>query len=142
MHREELKEHAINLGFDSDFVMDILTKYGQEVLILVIEAARNGFSVDFVKEIMGKLGPILLELIVEVINRQKMEGFAANPTGFSAGAVIDGSIIEGIEGPFIDILVEKYLPQIIQKYLPLILEKYGDKLIQMLIELFLKNLQK
>ncbi len=142
MHREELKEHAINLGFDSDFVTDVLSKYGPEILALIIEAARNGFTVDFIKEIMSKLGPILLELMVEIINRQKMEGFAADPMGFNAGVVIDGPIVEGVEGPFIDILVEKYLPKIIQKYLPLILEKYGDKLIQMLIELFLKNLQK
>ena len=142
MHKEELKEHAINLGFDNDFIIEILTKYGQEVLVLIIEAARNGFSIDFIKEMLMKLGPILLELIVDVTNRQKMEGFAADPMGFSAGVVVDGPIVEGVEGPFIDILVEKYLPKILQKYLPLILEKYGEQLIQMILELFLKNLQK
>jgi len=138
MLHEELKSSAVGFGFDAGWISELLEKWGQDVLAIVIEAARNGLSVVLIVEIMNKLGPAILELIVELLNRNKMTGFGVT----SEGELIPGPVIEGIDGPFIDMIIEKYLPVIIEKYLPLIFEKYGTQLIQFIIEMFLKNLQK
>jgi len=137
MNHEELKMNAVNFGFDASWVADILDKWGAELLALAIEAARNGFSVGMIVELINKLGPALLELMVELLNRKKMMMSMA-----ADGEVVPGPVVEGIDGAFLDIIIEKYLPMIIEKYLPLILEKYGSDLIKTLIKIFLDSLQK
>jgi hypothetical protein len=136
MSREELKLSAQSFGFDLNWIVKILETWGDDVLSLIVEAARNGISVQFIVELLEKFGPVLLQLLVDLLNRKKMMAFAAG------AEVVPGPVVEGVEGPFLDLIIEKYLPLIIQKYLPVIMEKYGPQLIQMIIDLFLKNLQK
>lgn len=137
----EMKSSAANFGFDAAWIADVLEKWGDDVLALVIEAARNGLSVAWIVEIVDKFGPTLLEFVVSLLNRWKM---AAAPMGFAAGeaVVVPGPVVEGVNAAFIDMIVEKYLPLIIEKYLPIIMEKYGPQLIQFLVDMFLKNLNK
>jgi hypothetical protein len=135
---EQLKLSATNFGFDAGWVADVLEKYGPEVLAWAIELARNGLSVTFIVEVVQQFGPVLLQLLVDWLNKKNMAkaAFAAE------GVVVNGDVIEGVDASFIDLIVEKYLPLIIQKYLPMIMEKYGPQLIQMLVDMFLKSLQK
>lgn len=139
---EEMKLSAQNFGFDATWILDLATNYGDDVLALAIEAARNGISVQFIIEVLEKFGPVLLQLLVDLLNQRKMAmAMSAARMGVAAEPV-PGPIIEAVEGPFLDLIIEKYLPVMVEKYLPVIMEKYGTQLIQMIIEMFLKNLQK
>lgn len=137
----ELKISADNFGFDAGWIADVLEKWGDETLALIIEAARSGLSIAWIVEVVNLFGPVLLEFVVELLNKWKM---AAAPMGFAVGesVVTPGPVVEGVNSAFIDLIIEKYLPVIIEKYLPIILEKYGPQLIQFLVELFLKSLNK
>jgi hypothetical protein len=140
---DNLKVAAGNFGFDAGWIADVLEQFGPEVLSWAIELARNGFSVGFIVEILQTVGPWLLEMLAEWTNRRNMAALAAKGfAGPADGVVVPGPVVEGVDASFIDMIVEKYLPLIVEKYLPLIMEKYGPQLIQMLIEMFLKGLQK
>lgn len=158
MVKDEMKMSAANFGFDVNWIADILAKYGEDVLTLVIEAARNGLSVAFIVEILKKFGPTLLQFIVDVFSHHqsslRMRGMAG------AGDVLTGDIIEGIDASFLDVIIQKYLPVILEKYLPtiwtqfgpqimqfiqnnlqLIFDKFGPQIIQMILNLFLNTLK-
>ena len=135
--QEQLKQSAINFGFDANWVASVPQKHNPEVLALAVEAARSGISVDVIMELIDKLGPIILQFIVEWINKKKMSASSA-----SGADIVTGDVIEGVDSQFIDVIVEKYLPIIIQKYLPMIMEKWGPQLIQFVLDLFMKNLTK
>jgi hypothetical protein len=129
------KLSAVNLGFDPAWIQQIIGQYGEDVLAIVIEAARNGLSIQLVVEIFTKFGPAILQLLVDFLNKKKMQ------TQF-AGEIVDGPVNVAVDSTLIDLLVEKYLPVIIQKYLPMIMEQYGAQLVQIFIDVLLKNFQK
>jgi hypothetical protein len=148
-----MKSSAENFGFDPTWITDILQKYGQEVLALIVEAARNGFSVSFVMEVIQKFGPALLQFILDLFNhRQTMAE--------TSGDVLTGDVVEGIDAGILDVIIQKYLPIIIQKYLPAIwtqfgpiimqfiqdnlqtiFDKFGSQIVQMILQLILGTLK-
>lgn len=130
MINEEFKTSAINFGFDEKWIVEILEKYGSEVVAIIVEAARNGFSIALIQEIINKLGPLFLELIVDFTNKKNM-----------TGEIIPGPVVEGKDA-FIDLIVEKYLPTIIQNYLPMLFEKYGSQIITYFINMLMDKLKK
>jgi len=131
---EELKLSASNFGFDATWVADVLSKYGDQVLALAIEAARNGFSVSFVVEVLTKFGPTFLGFLVSLIAKKNSMNFAAT------NDVLTGDIV-GIDSSVIEVLIEKYLPQIIEKYLPVIIEKYSGQIMQFVIQMILNAIK-
>jgi hypothetical protein len=131
---EELKLSASNFGFDANWIADVLTKYGDQVLALVVEAARNGFSVAFVVEVLSKFGPTFLEFLVSLITKKNSMNFAAT------NDVVNGDVI-GIDASVVEVLIEKYLPQIIEKYLPVIFEKYSGQIMQFVIQMILNAMK-
>lgn len=125
---DNLKHSALEFGFDFTWVSDIISKYGEDVLNLVLEAVRGGFSKDFVTEVLSKFGPLLLEFLVNLLNKNKMK------------LAMSGDIVVGEEVGVIDASI---LEVLIQKYLPVIVDKYKDQVVQMLVNWladFLKNL--
>jgi len=139
---EDLKLSASNFGFDGGWVADVLTKYGDAVLALCIEAARNGFSVAFVVEVLTKFGPAFLEFLVSLFAQHQAMRMAATGEVLTGDVVTNGGdLIQGLDAGVIQILIEKYMPMIIEKYLPVLLEKYGDQLMQFFVQLILNALK-
>ena len=158
MSTEEMKMSAANFGFDAGWIADILQQYGADALALAIEAARNGFSIAFVVEVLQKFGPCILKFIFDLFSSHQSAMRMRGMTG--TGDVVTGDLIEGVNGAFIDVIVEKYLPVILEKYLPQIVEqfgpillkliqenlgtlfdKFGPQIIQMVLQLILGNLK-
>lgn len=127
MQMEDMKASAANFGFDAQWIADVIQKWGNDVLALVVEAARNGFSKDLIIEVLQKFGPLLLELMVDIINKFSMRKAAV------------GEVVVGEEVSLFDASI---LEVVVQKYLPMIMEKYGEKIIQMLIDWLLNNVLK
>lgn len=141
---EELKLSASNFGFDVSWIADVLTKYGDTVLALCIEAARNGFSIAFVVEILNKFGPAFLEFLVSLLTQnQAMRMRLAATSEVLTGDVVTtgGDLIQGLDAGVIQVLIEKYMPMIIEKYLPVLIEKYGDQLMQFFVQMILNALK-
>lgn len=132
MSTEELKASANNFGFDASWIADILQKYGDDILPLVIEAARNGLSIYLIAETLQKFGPKVLDFLVSLLNAHNMNRKMGSAPG---------SFIEDVNST-VDVVIEKYLPMIIEKYLPIIIGKYGPQLVQLIVELVMKSLQK
>src|SRR5581483_1438427 len=99
---EELKMSATNLGFDASWIAELVERFGQDVLTLVVEAARQGLSISLVIEIIQKFGPALLDFVVELLNKKSMLGLT--------GDVVEGPTVEGVNSAFIDVIIEKWLP--------------------------------
>lgn len=113
----DLKASAVEFGFDATWITDLVSKFGGDVLSLVVEAVRGGFSKELVIEVLEKFGPFVLELLVNLLNKQKMAAaFGADVSADKFG-LIDISIIESL----------------VQKYLPVLLEKYGNQIAQIII---------
>jgi len=108
-----MKASASNFGFDSEWVKEILIKYGPSILALAVEAARNGFSVNFIVEVLGKFGPTVLQLLLKIFNNNKT----------TKG-------LQSIDSSVIDVILEQYFPLIIEKYLPTIWAQFGPMIVQ------------
>lgn len=134
---DELKLAAANFGFDGNTIADVLEKHGPEVLSWMIEIARNGVSTQVLVEIINRFGPWLLELLALWLNKKNMMAaqFAAT------GEVVTGTVV-GVDTNFLDIIIQKYLPVILQQYLPMIFEKYGAQIIQVILDMLVRSLQK
>jgi hypothetical protein len=125
---DNLKQSALEFGFDFTWITEIISQYGDDVLNLVLEAVRGGFSKDFVAEVLSKFGPLLLEFLVNLLNKNKMR------------LAMSGDVVVGEE---VGVLDASILEVLIQKYLPVLLDKYKDQVVQMLVNWlsdFLKNL--
>lgn len=125
-HMEDLKASALGFGLDMAWIGEIIEKYGDDVLGLIVEALRTGFSRELVTEIITKFGPLILEFLVNLTNKQKMKA-------------ISGDVIVGEEVGILDISI---IEMLIQKYLPLIIEKYGDHIVQFILTWVVNNLLK
>ena len=125
---ETLKLSAQNFGFDTNWIAELISKYGADILALVVEAARNGFSIALVVEIMSKFGPDLLQFVLDLFNTKKME------------AVKFGEVFPPTDGsmPLPGGMMDSILINLVQKYLPIIMEKYGDQIMKMIIDAIIK----
>lgn len=110
----------VNFGFDAGSVEDLINRYGESVLAVVLEALRHGLTKDLVIEILTRLGPLVLELMVNFLNQRN--SVSAGSMVVSEEVMLDNSIVE--------VLLQKLLPKII--------DKYGDKLVEILVEAILK----
>lgn len=130
---------AVDLGFNEDWLSEVVTKWGADILNLLISLVQNGFSVGLIVEFIQKIGPGLLQLLVDMLSNRTMAmdgGEVVVPHEWINAqqfGLFDGSIINS--------LLEKYLPVLVEKYLPLLVEKYGNLFVQLVLD-FLKNLEK
>jgi hypothetical protein len=95
-------QSATDFGFDPQWVADMVAKYGDDVLPLILEAMRLGFTKEFVMDTVSKLGPVLLDIIVTLKNKQRM--MASGDVAVDAGS---------ISVTLVEILLNKFGPEII-----------------------------
>lgn len=128
---EELKLSAVNFGFDSQWIADLLQKYGQDGLALAIEAARNGLSTQLITEVMQKFGPDLIQFLLNLQNNHKSfapMGMAADAKGFLG--LDSGVLLDTVQQQFGNGLLQKLLQQ------------YGPQIAQILIQVLMANMKK
>lgn len=135
---EELKASAVGFGFDISWIGDLIGKWGNDVLGLVVEAVRSGFNRELVVDILEKFGPLVLELLVNMFNKKKMHMTAAA----AGGPVVVADEISVFDASIIETLVQRYLPQLIERYLPMLLEQYGDRIVQWVVDWILNNMRR
>lgn len=126
-HVEDLKASAVGFGFDMSWLTDLISRFGGDVLSLVVEAVRGGFNKDLVVDVLDKFGPFVLEMLVNLLNAKKLHAGVAGDfvVGEEVGA-FDGAILETL----------------LKKWLPVILEKYGDQIVGLVVQYLLDYLKK
>lgn len=126
---ESLKMNAMELGFSSEYIADLLDRWGSEVLATVIELARNGLSTDFIVETLKKFGPFFLELFVDFINRKKSLGYGACEMSPCAAKEMNEVVFA--------LMLEKGMPKLAEAFLPDLWEKLKPVLTELLTRLLL-----
>jgi hypothetical protein len=126
---ETLKASAMGFGFDFDWVSGLISKWGDNILSVVVEAVRGGFTKDVVVNIVEKVGPFALELLVNLMNKMKFHHAAAAP-----GELVVGEEVRLFDASIIETLV--------QRYLPVLVEKYGDQIVKFVVDWLLKAIAK
>lgn len=119
---EDLKNSALSFGFDMAWITELINKYGDDVLNLVLEGVRTGLTKEFIIEVLGKFGPIVLELLVNLVNNWKLVQGVAPVEQLN------------FDSQFFQVLVEKYLP--------MLFEKYGEQLVAAIVEFLLNVMRK
>lgn len=125
---DTLKASAENFGFDGGAVADILTKFGPDVLSLLVEAARSGFNVAWIMETLNKFGPTVFQFFTDLWSKN----MSIAPQAMS----MDGEVATGVllTGPVVEGMDSNLLSTLLEKFLPMLLEKYGPQLIQLLMD--------
>jgi hypothetical protein len=122
---------ATNLGLSPADVADVVAKFGEPVLQLIVQGLRGGLTWSFLKSILDTLGPLFVGFAVQ----------AYTSSTHLFGATAPSPIIEGTQvgaGPFLNILLKllaDYLPQLVQQYGPQII----DAVIKILVDALNSN---
>lgn len=149
MHKDMTTKYtveAVSLGLDTEFIAEILEKWGLPILKLVIEGLRVGFTKEFLKEILQILGETWLRQIIGVRKAMLSKMVAGEDKAcdeapcagtmvkkLAASEIIEGELIDGpVEAnPLIALLVQ-LLAKILQD--PELLKKLFEAIISMLAD--------
>jgi hypothetical protein len=121
--------HIANIagfGVTEAEIADLISKYGEPALAVVVEAFRSGFSKAWVLEALSSFGPMMLQWVLSLFNRQKM------------AMSVTGGLVVGEE---VKLMEAGVLQDLLEKYLPILLQTYGQKLIDALVQ-YLLNMNK
>jgi len=130
---QALSTEVQQMGMAPAEVADLLSRYGPEVLSVVVQALKNGFSMPFVLELLRLFGPIALDFTISLFTAKK--SFSAqseekDPFGElnkilqndpEVNKVLEGSQIGALTPQLVSVLVEKLLPYLVKKYGPQLL---------------------
>lgn len=130
---EMLKVSAVELGFTSDYVADLLERWGSDVLATAVELARNGLSTEFVIETLKKFGPFFLELFADLLNRKKSVGLSEEVTP---------CVMKSMDEVMFGLMVEKAVPKLAGTFLPDLWKSLQPILLELLTKLLLQNMKK
>jgi hypothetical protein len=125
---ETLKVSAQNFGFDGSWIADIISKYGPDILSVVVELARNGLTVATVVDLLTKFGPEILQLLLSILHVQTMRAAAVKS---ATGEVFPPADLPS--GPMDSILIT-----LVEKYLPILMQKYGPQILQAIMDAIIK----
>lgn len=133
-----MSNDAQQLGMSPESVAEVLSKYGPEMLSVVVEGLKNGFTLSFCMELLKLFGPVVLDTLVSIFNKTKTmvgaQSLSASAATESAVAdILSKSKVESIPPAILNILLEKLLPWA--------LEKYGQQIISAIIETVLSSIK-
>lgn len=114
----QLKADAIQLGMAPTEVADIISKYGPDVMSVIVEALKSGFSVAFVLELFRLFGPIFLDFVISLFSEKKKMGMTENDEEAELENLLKGSPVQGLPEELVKVLFTKLLPYVIKKYGP------------------------
>lgn len=130
-----LKQTAMELGFQEDFLASVLEKLGPHVVDLLVRAARKGFSVELVVELFEKVGPTLLEIIVKFLETlYEQEEVVSKVVYGSSGEEGKVSHVLHNKPEHMELLDGALLRSLIDKVAPILIDKYKDKILSWLLK--------
>lgn len=117
---EEAKVGITSFGVDSNWVLDVISKWGEDVLVFVEQAFKSGFSKEWILEVLLKFGPAMFKWLIGLFSSNKGIG------GQMTEEMIDMSLIET--------LIAKYLPIFVEKYVPILAKMLSDYIVNHLLK--------
>ena len=130
---QALSTEVQQMGMAPAEVADILSRYGPEILSVVVQALKNGFSMPFVLELLRLFGPIALDFTISLFTAKKsLSAQSETKDPFSelnkilqndpeVSKVLEDSQIGALTPQLVSVLVEKLLPYLVKKYGPKLL---------------------
>ena len=130
---QALSTEVQQMGMAPTEVADLLSRYGPEVLSVVVQALKNGFSMPFVLELLRLFGPLALDFAISLFTAKKSfsaQSEANDPFGElnkilqndpEVNKVLEGSQLGALTPQLVSVLVEKLLPYLVKKYGPQLL---------------------
>lgn len=139
----KLSALGLNYGLSAAEIADIIQKYGEQALQLIVDGIRYGLTKEFLVRVLKFFGPLLLEFIVSSAQMR----FLASPKALQSSITTEETgtklgdtwrlapvIIEGEEVDAFD-AESSFWQVLIDKFLPILIEKYRDQIIQLLLDL-------
>lgn len=123
----ELKLTADNYGVTPEFTAEVLTKYGPDVLAVVIKALQSGFSFSFVLEIFKRFGPVVLEFFLSLFTTSTKEMESKAQKGLVASDITLADFLNDKNTAAFAPIITKVL---LDKIIPYIIENYGQQILQ------------
>ena len=114
----QLQTDAVQMGMAPSDVAEIVSKYGPDVMSVIVEALKGGFSVPFVLELFRLFGPIFLDFAISLFSEKKKMGMAENDEEAELEKLLRGSPVQGLPEELVKVLFTKLLPYVIKKYGP------------------------
>lgn len=134
----DIQLEAQSFGLPTDQAAEILTKYGPQVLSVIVAGLKNGLSLSFLMESLKLFGPLIVEFLSKLFVETKKQldtevskGLVAQDT--SVADVLSKGGVEGLPPAVANILMEKLLPWA--------LDKYGQQIIQAIMEAIMKGMK-
>ena len=123
----ELKLTADNYGVTPEFTAEVLTKYGPDVLAVVIKALQSGFSFSFVLEVFKRFGPVVLEFFLSLFTTSTKEMESKAQKGLVASDITLADFLNDKNTAAFAPIITKVL---LDKIIPYIIENYGQQILQ------------
>lgn len=114
----QLKADAVQMGMAPNDVAEIISKYGPDVMSVIVESLKSGFSVAFVLELFRLFGPIFLDFAISLFTEKKKMGMTENDEERELENLLKGSPVQGLPEELVKVLFTKLLPYVIKKYGP------------------------
>jgi hypothetical protein len=114
----KLENDAVTMGMSAPEVGEIVSKYGPDVLSVMVEALKGGFSVGFVLELFRLFGPIFLDFAISLFTEKKKMGMVEGDEEKVLNDLLKGSPVQGLPEELVKTLFTKLLPYVIKKYGP------------------------
>jgi hypothetical protein len=135
---EDVQLEAQSFGLPTEQAAEILTKYGPQVLSVIVAGLKNGLSLSFLMESLKLFGPLIVEFLTNLFAETKKEvdkevskGLIAQDT--TVADLLSKGGVDGLPPAVANILLEKLLPWA--------LDKYGQQIIQAIMEAVLKGMK-
>ena len=136
MDKIELMNAAENSGLSPDFVAEVLSRYGPEVLSVCIEALKNGFSVGFVIELVRLFGPVVLDFVLSLFKRSNT---SLNMAVHQGMAPSDASVSDFLNDKNTENFAPILMKLLVEKLIPYVIKNYGDQIVSALLEALKKS---
>lgn len=116
--QDQMKTDAISMGMAPTDVAEVISKYGPDVMSVVVEGLKSGFSAPFVLELFRLFGPIFFDFAISLFAEKKKLGLAEGNEEAELEKLLKGSPVQGLPEELVKALFTKLMPYVIKKYGP------------------------
>lgn len=115
---KQLENDAVSMGMSPPEVGEVVSKYGPDVLSVIVEALKGGFSLSFVLELFRLFGPIFLDFAIGFFVEKKKMGMTEADEEHELNELLKGSPVQGLPQELVKALFTKLLPYVLKKHGP------------------------
>ena len=133
----DIQLEAQSFGISVEQASEILTKYGPQVLSVIIAGLKGGLSLSFLMESLKLFGPMVVEFLSTLFVEKKKQLEENAAQGLVAQ---DTSVANALKGG-VDSLPPAVTTILLEKLLPWALDRYGQQIIQAIMEAIMKGMK-